>query len=64
MKPPCGHSSRVLPTLDTGDDLVGLLHDEQTGEAVSQSPHCREAGPSQTHLMNFFHSSTKNRGTM
>lgn len=26
IKPPCGHSNRVLPTLDTGDDFVGLLH--------------------------------------
>lgn len=64
MKPPCGHSSRVLPTLDTGDDLVGLLHNEQTRETVSQSQQRQEAGPVQTHLMNFFHSSTKNRGTM
>lgn len=25
MKPPWGHSRRVLPTFDTGEDLVGLL---------------------------------------
>ena len=25
MKPPWGQRSRLLPTLDTGDDLVGLL---------------------------------------
>lgn len=25
MKPPWGQSSRLLPTLDTGEDLVGLL---------------------------------------
>lgn len=44
MKPPCGHSSRVLPTLDTGDDFVGLLRNEQTGETVSQGRRCWGGG--------------------